>query len=267
MTEAWRVYRHLVRARVRAQWQYRTSFALDTAIAFAITFLDFVEVLVLFRFFPALDGWTLAEVALLYGLAGIGFALADMVTGHIEDVSGLIRTGQFDSVLLRPASTLVQVIGSDLALRRIGKLAQAAIVLAWALTRVDVAWTPAHVALAAAAIVSAALIFASLFVTLSCVQFFVLGAGEVANGFTYGGAYATQYPVSIYGPWVRRVVAFGFGLAFVSYLPGLALLDHPDPLGLPTALRYASPIVALALALVARTAWHASVRHYRSAGG
>jgi ABC-2 type transport system permease protein len=261
------LYRRLVGARVRAQWQYRTSFVLDALMAFALTSLDFVEVLVLFRFFPALDGWSIEEVALLYGLSGVGFALADMVGGHIEDVSALIRSGQFDTLLLRPAGTLVQMIGSDLALRRLGKLAQALCVLVWALSRLDLAWSPGLAVLLVGAVISGGAIFLALFVALSCVQFFVLGAGEIANGFTYGGHYTTQFPISIYGRWLRRIWSFGCGLAFVSYLPGLAILDQPDPLGLPVGLRYASPIVALAMLVGARGLWNLSVRHYRSAGG
>ncbi len=266
MNETLRVYRRLVEARVRAQWQYRASFALDASTAFVITFVEFIEVLVLFRFFPALDGWTVEEVALLYGLAGIGFALADLVGGHIEDVTTLIRSGQFDSFLLRPAGTLVQMIGADLALRRVGKVAQALVVLTWAFTRLDIDWSAATIGLTLIAIFSAAAIFLALFIALSCVQFFVLGAGEVANGFTYGGHYTTQYPISIYGRWLRRTMIFGFGLAFVAYLPGLAILGKDDPLELPEVLRYASPAVAIAMLIGARLIWNWSVRHYRSTG-
>jgi ABC-2 type transport system permease protein len=266
MIESLRVYRHLVDARIRAQWQYRASFVFDASTAFVITSVEFVEVLVLFRFFPDLDGWTIEEVALLYGLAGIGFALADLVGGHIEDVSVLIRSGQFDSFLLRPAGTLVQMIGADLALRRIGKIAQAAVVLGWSLTQLEIEWSLLIVAHMCAAALSAAAIFLALFIALSCVQFFILGAGEIANGFTYGGHYTAQYPISIYGRWLRRTMILGLGLAFVAYLPGLAILDKTDPLDLPEALRYLSPVVAIAMLVIARILWNWSVRHYRSTG-
>ena len=44
-----------------------------------------------------------------------------------------IRSGQFDVVLLRPVGTLLQVMSSDLALRRIGRVTQATVVLVYAL--------------------------------------------------------------------------------------------------------------------------------------
>ena len=56
-------------------------------------------------------------------------------------------------------------------------------------------------------------------------------------------------------------------LAFVCYFPALYILDKPDPLGLPDALNFASPLVALWAAAVAGFVWRFAVRHYRSAGG
>ena len=74
-----RLYRRLVGARVRSQLQYRASFALDALGMFLITFLDFGAILVIFSNVPELGGWSVAEVALLYGIGGIAFALTDMV--------------------------------------------------------------------------------------------------------------------------------------------------------------------------------------------
>ena len=41
----------------------------------------------------------------------------------------------------------------------------------------------------------------------------------------------------------------------------------PDPLGLPRALEFASPAVAVCAAAAAGLIWRSAVRHYRSAGG
>ena len=264
--ETLRIYRHLIGASLRSQLQYRASLVIEMLGGFGITFFDFIGVLVLFRHFPALDGWSLEQVAFLYGLAGIGFAIADLVIGHIEDINQLIRTGRFDSLLLRPVGTLTQVVGADFAIRRLGKFAQAAVVFGWAVTRVEVAWQFSTVLLCLAAITSAAGIFAAVWIAGACVQFFVLGAGEIANGFTYGGNFLSQYPVSIFGPWVRRFFAYIVPLAFVAYLPGAAILHTNDSLNLPRWLGYLSPVVAVVMLCGARLVWQFSVAHYRSTG-
>jgi ABC-2 type transport system permease protein len=263
---ALRVWRALVGASVRAQLQYRSSLVIEAVAGFGITFLDFIAVLVLFRHFPRLDGWSVEQVAFLYGLAGTGFAFADLVLGHIEDVNQLVRTGRFDALLLRPAGTLTQVVGSDFAIRRVGKIAQALIILIWAATRVHVHWQLGTVALCIASVVSAAGIFAAIWIAGSCVQFFVLGAGEISNGMTYGGNFLSQYPVSIYGPWLRRLLAYVVPIAFVAYLPASTILRTNDSLQLPRMLGYLSPVVAVVSLVLARLVWQFSVRHYRSTG-
>jgi ABC-2 type transport system permease protein len=266
LRDGFHLWRRLVGARFRSQLQYRSSFFLNVAVSFGVTFTDFIVILLLFDHFPALEGWTLAEVALLYGISGIGVAVADMLVGHIDQLHLDIRSGEFDVVLLRPAGTLLQVISSDLALRRIGRIAQAAVVLGWAVIAADITWDVGRVLLLAVGVVSAAVVFAATFVLGACLTFWVVGGTEVHAAFVYGGNAMTSYPLNIYGPWLRRIFAFVIPLAFVTYFPGLYLLDKPDPLGFPTAFQFLAPVVAVGFAAITGLIWRWAVRHYRSTG-
>jgi ABC-2 type transport system permease protein len=223
-------------------------------------------VLVLFSHFQVLDGWTLQQIALLYGLSGIGIAIADMFIGHIDAIHLDIRSGQFDVVLLRPVSTLLQVMSSDLALRRLGRVLQATGVLVYAIVVADIHWTPVRVLLLPIGAACGAVIFGATFVLGACLTFWTVGSGEVSSAFTYGGNTMTSYPLNIFGPWLRRALAFVIPLAFVTYFPGLYLLDKPDPLGFPMAFQLLAPVVALAFAAITGLLWRTSVRHYRSTG-
>jgi viologen exporter family transport system permease protein len=260
------LYRRLIGARMRAQLEYRTSFVVNLISTALITAADFLVIAVLFEHLPLLAGWSLPEVAFLYGVSGIGFAIADLVVGHIEQTSELIRTGQFDVVLLRPAGTLFQVVASDFALRRIGKALQSAVVLVVALGALDIRWDVGRVLMTGTIAISGGAIFSAVFIVGACVTFWFVGSSEFANAFTYGGQSMTAYPLNVFGPWLRRVLAYVIPLAFVAYLPGLYVLDKPDPLGLPTVFRYLSPLVAVGSLLAARAVWHFAVRHYRSTG-
>ena len=83
---------------------------------------------------------------------------------------------------------------------------------------------------------------------------------------TYGGDFTASYPLDVYSGWLRRFVTFVLPLAFVNYYPALHILDREDPLGLPDWIWLLSPVVALAMAGVARLAWSAGVRRYQSTG-
>ncbi|CAN5844055.1 ABC transporter permease [soil metagenome] len=261
-----RLYGHLVRARVRSQTEYRASFALDVIGSTLIASADFVVILILFDRLPALGGFTLEEVALIYGLSGVAFGLADLCVGHLDKLRDLIRDGTFDALLVRPVGSLFQAVSSDFALRKLGKVAQAAAVLAVALVANDLTWTIDRVLVIAVAIAAGAVIFASVWVIGCSITFWTVESTEVANAFTYGGNQLTSYPINIFGPVLRRLLAFVVPLAFVGYFPALYVLDKPDPLGLPRALQLASPLVAVASAAVASWVWRLAVRHYRSTG-
>lgn len=267
MAELGRIYLRLIGARARSQLEYRASLALQVVASALLTLLDFVMILVLFENVPELGGWSVQEVALLYGIAGISFALTDLIVGHLDLFPQMIRDGTFDQILVRPLPSLLQVVASDFSLRRLGKILQAVIVLIVALAAADIDWTLGRALMVPLAIVSGVLIYTGVWIALATIAFWIVDAIEFVNAFTYGGNFLSAYPITIFGRWLRNLVLFAIPIAFVAYFPALYILDRPDELGLPDALRYASPLVALLTVIVAKLVWENAVRHYRSAGG
>ena len=163
--------------------------------------------------------------------------------------------------------SLFQVISSDFSLRRLGKLAQAAAVLVYALTAVEIDWTVGRAALLGATFLAGPLIFAGTWIAGCALTFWTIERTEFANAFTDGGNFLAQYPINIYGAWVRRFLAFVVPMAFVAYFPALYILGRDDALGLPRALQFSSPLAAVAALAAGLLVWRFAVRHYRSAGG
>lgn len=260
------IYRRLVRAQVRSQLSYRASFAMDCVAQALGGATELVVILTLFGHIPAMGGFSVEEVVLMYGLANLAFSLADLVAGQIERLPTYIRAGTLDAVLVRPLSVLGQLFAADLQLRRLGRTALALAMVGYALIGADVVWSPATVALLLIAPIAGAVIFGSFFVAACSVSFWVIEGGELANSVTYGSGMLTSYPITIFGPWLRRLLAFVVPGAFVAYFPALALLGRPDPLGLPAFLQWSSPVVAVLAAGVAGLIWRAAVRHYRGTG-
>ncbi|GAA4573791.1 ABC transporter permease [Planotetraspora kaengkrachanensis] len=259
-----RTYLLLVWAWTRAAAQYPVSFALMTVGGFVISGLDVAVIWVIFTNTTSLGGFDLGEVMFLYGTAGLSFALADLLFSNVDRISQHIRAGTFDVMLIRPVSPFVQVATERFVPHRIGRVIQAAAVLAIALNRVDVplerGWMiPVMVA-------SGTVIFTALWALGGAAQFLLTDAPEVANAFTYGGATLTHYPLSVYGGELVRGVTYVLPLAFVNWQPGLYVLGRDDPFGLPYWLRFLSPAAAAAIALAAFLAWRAGVRRYRSTG-
>lgn len=261
-----RAYALLSWAWVRVSMSYRASFVMLTLAQFLVTGLDFVAIVIMFSAVDALGGFSLAEVAFLYGGAGICLGLADLLLGNIERLGERIRTGTLDAMLVRPVPLYAQMCSDEFALRRLGRITQAAGVLVWSVLALDVDWTPAKVLTVPYLVVFGTAIFLAFFTLGAAFQFWTTDSSQVSHAFTYGGNALAQYPLTIYPLEAVRALTFVVPLAFVNWYPSLFVLDRPDPLGLPAAMQFASPVAALALAVVAWLAWRAGVRRYRSTG-
>jgi ABC-2 type transport system permease protein len=261
-----RIHLRILGSRVRSQLTYPVSFALDTLGQALAQGGELVVILAVFTQVDTLGGFAREEVLLIYALAGISFGLADLAVGQLDELPRWIRTGELDVLLARPLGVLPQLVTSDLQLRRLGRAAVGVVVLAVVLAQGQVAPTPLNALLVIGTPLIGATIIGSIWVVTSSVSFWVIEGRELANAFTYGSQLTTAYPITVFGPWLRRLLCYAVPGAFVAYFPALALLDRPDPLGLPHVLRYASPLVAVAAVLVAALVWRTAVRHYQGAG-
>jgi ABC-2 type transport system permease protein len=261
-----RPYVELLKAQVRGQASYRVSFAIDLAGNILALTLDLVTIVALFQVTPALGGFSIGEVVLMFGLSQCAFAIADLAVGNIEKLRFYVRSGLLDAVLVRPLGVLRQLLVLDFGTRRVGRVLYALVLFLVAARYVDIRWTPARLLMMVVAPLAGAVLFAAIFVGAATVAFWWIESGELANSVTYGGREFTSYPSNIYSGWFRRVFAFGAGFAFVGYYPALFLLGRADPLGLPAATAWLSPLFSAAVAGAAAVMWRTGVRHYRSTG-
>lgn len=261
-----RVYGLLAVTWVRVSMTYRTSFVVLTLAQFFVTLLDFVAIMVMFANVEALGGFGLAEVAFLYAGSSLSLGLADLALGNVERLGTKIRMGTFDAMMVRPVPLFAQVCADEFALRRLGRITQAAIVLALALTALETDWTWSRVVMIPYLLVCGTAIFVALFTLGAALHFWTTDGSEAANAFTYGGNAMTQYPLTIYPVEAVKALTFVIPLGFVNWYPSLYVLGRPDPFGMPDAFRFASPVAALALGALAALAWRTGVRRYRSTG-
>ncbi|WP_329117847.1 ABC transporter permease [Streptomyces sp. NBC_01465] len=261
-----RVYGLIVSMWMRSTMAYRASFAMTAFGNFAANAFDFVAILLMFSHIDALGGYSLPEIAFLYGTSSISFGLADLALGSMDRLGRRIRDGTLDTLLVRPAPVLAQVAADRFALRRLGRVTQGALVLGYAVVALDIAWTPLKVLLMPVMLLSGGVIFSAVFVAGAAFQFWAQDASEVQNSFTYGGATLLEYPPTVFAKDLVRGVTFVVPLAFVNWLPALYVLGRPYPLDVPRWLAFAAPLVAVVCMGLAGIVWRAGLRSYRSTG-
>jgi ABC-2 type transport system permease protein len=261
------LYFRLIGARIRAQMQYKISFAINLLGFTLVTGLEFVTIAILLTRFGAIGGWSIEEVALLYGLTAVALGLAEMAgRGFDSPFERMMQQGTFDGVLTRPLGGFFQVLASEFQLQRLGRIFQGGAALAYALLQLPIAWTPARALLLPLTILSGAAIYMGLLVIGATICFWTIKTPEVINAFTYGGEETTSYPMSIYNRWMRNLFLFVVPLGFANYPAALLLLGRNDPHGLPTWLAWLAPLVAVLFCTIALAFWRLGVSKYTSTG-
>ncbi|WLQ42873.1 ABC transporter permease [Streptomyces laculatispora] len=266
VVEGVRAYGLIAAMWLRSTMAYRASFVMTAVGNFAATAFDFVAIMLMFSHVDVLGGYTLPEIALLYGAAGTAFGLADLVMGSMDRLGRRVRDGTLDTLLVRPVPVLAQVAADRFALRRLGRITQGLLVLGYALVTLDIGWTVLKVVMVPLMLLSGAAIFGAVFVAGAAFQFFAQDASEVQNSFTYGGNTLLQYPPTVFAKDLVRGVTFVVPLAFVNWLPALYVLGREYPLDLPDWVAFLPPVVAVGCWVVAGLAWRAGLRAYRSTG-
>lgn len=251
---------------VRSQMQYPASFWMFSLGGLVTHASEFMAVWALFARFGSLKAWTLPEVCFFYGVVNVTFAIADAVARGFDQFPRMVQSGDFDRLLLRPRSTVMQVAGQEFTLMRVGRLAQGLVILLWAAAALPVAWTPDKIALVVAMILGGVCIFYGLWVLSATLSFWTIETLEIMNTVTYGGTETAQYPLPIYRPWFRRFFTFVVPLACINYLPASLILPRPEPLPAHPALLWASPFVGVLFLFLCFQVWKLGVRHYHSTG-
>ena len=244
--------------------QYRASFAMLTLGQFAITGIDFLGIWAMFTRFGSLRGWLLAEVALFYGTVQVAFALGEAFGRGFDTFSNLVKSGDFDRLLLRPRGTAFQVAAAELQVMRVGRLIQGLVVLLCSASALGIQWTVDRAALLVFMIFGGACLFYALFVLQATISFWTIESLEVLNTVTYGGTETGQYPLTIYRPWFRRFFTVVVPLVCMNYIPASAILNRET--GISPALAYLSPLAGILFLAIMLQIWEFGVRHYRSTG-
>lgn len=265
IAEPLRLWTRLAGAQVRSQMQYRTSFAIQSAVMFSVMVSELAPVWILARYFGTLEGWSFAELALLYGMVGTSWACVETVLHGFENFSVYLLQGDLDRLLLRPRSVILQVASHNFDARKLSRIAQALLVLVIACFYLGLG--PASLGWVALGVAGGMLAFAGIVMAGAASQFWTLGqASELQNILTYGGTAAMTYPVSIYTTWFRRVLTYGVPLAFVNYFPALAALGRTEAAGWPAFVPWLSPFVCALVLVFGLAAFARGLRRYESTG-
>jgi ABC-2 type transport system permease protein len=247
-------------AKVRVS--YRGDFFISVVTSIAATIFSLGFVVVLFRRIPALSGWRFEEVLFLYGFSLIPYGFFNILSLNLYEFGNTyIMEGKFDRVLLRPISSLFQVLFETFRIESFQEIITGSFVVAWSARRLGIHWTLGDTALLLFWAVCGGVIYVSFFLLLSTASFWFEDRIGVHPPFWNVIAFG-RYPLSIYSGYIQFILSWIIPFGFASFYPSARLLGRPE------FARYAPlvPLVAAACLTIAITSWNIGARRYSSTG-
>jgi viologen exporter family transport system permease protein len=241
---------------------YRGDFFISLATSMAATIFSLGFVVILFQKATQLAGWRLEEVVFLWGFTQIPYGLFNVISLNLYDFgNNYIIEGKFDRVLLRPVSSLFQVLFETFRIESLQEVATGTFCMWWASHRLGIHWSAGKFLTLLFFGACAAIIYVSIFLTLSTVSFFWedrIGVHPpVWNVIAFG-----RYPLSIYSGVVQFFLCWIIPFGLASFYPSVRLLGRTvTPEYLPLV-----PVVAIVSLTIAVSLWNFGTRHYSSTG-
>ena len=246
----------------KARVEYRADFFSAIAASFLGTAASFGFLLIVFSRVPALQGWSFPELVFLYGFSLIPMGLFSVLSWNLwQFPDRYLIEGRFDRVLLRPVSSVFQVLFESFRLESLEATVTGLFAVAWSSRRLGIGFGALDAALFLVWAVCGASIYLSIFIGLTSTSFWIedrIGISPpVFNLVQFG-----RYPLTIYDAWVRFALSFVIPFAFASFYPTARFLHRQE-------FRrefWAVPLVAAASLLIALSVWKRGVARYHSTG-
>ncbi len=173
----------------------------------------------------------------------------------------MVRGGEFDRMVLRLRSLILQVIGSRFEVGRTGPLFTALITLILGIMHSQITWNIMTIWTIAAMIIGGTLLFIGLFMLEASFCFFSIEDTSLVNVLTYGAKTHGKYPIDIYGRGILRFCTYVIPYTLIQYYPLQFLLGKTRNWHLAFF-----PLGIIVFFLICNFIWQFGVRNYKSCG-
>ena len=221
------LYFKFFKIHLKKMLQYRLSLLLTMFSQTLTAMMSLLTIYFLFDRFNIVNGWTFQQVSLSYAVVYLCFALDECFFRGLDQFPKLVQSGSLDSFMTRPRGILTQVVCSDVEFSKLGRIIVGVSVLIYSCVIQPFEWTFMKIFVVASMIVSGVVIFFSIFLIAAAISIYTVEGLEVVNVFTNGGREFCQYPVDIYGNFMKKLLTYIIPFATFNYLPMMYVFDMP----------------------------------------
>lgn len=206
--------------------EYKSSFIFTLIAQLFFILAELLVIVSLVIKFQLFDMISIHEILYTFSLLWIGYSGMQIFGRGFDKFSNIIKNGNFDTLLTRPRSLLLQIYGTNIGYEKIGRLLIVSIIFIYSVIHLVNDWTILKLLTIFFSIVGVLIIYLSIFIINAALSFVTIQGLEIVNIFSCGSRQVGQYPMKIYHHLVRLVFTFVIPITLVNYYPLDYLCDR-----------------------------------------
>ena len=256
------LYLQYLKVSAKVLAEYRADLWIGFASAVIYQGMTVLFITLVFTKLRVIEGWGFYEVLLIYGLVTSSRQGSGLLLHMPWMLHFYITRGHLDSILVRPANTLVQMIGgARVDFQSTGSMAMgiAAIVIALVGLNVEFQlWWGIYIPIV---VVSGIVLSFAIKLIVASIGFWVIGARSLMHPVTWVSDFA-QFPVVIYPIPILIVLSWVLPYAMMGFYPAAFMLRGDEY----SAMGLAAPLMGWLFLGASLIVWNAGMRRYESTG-
>lgn len=262
--KALKVYFHYFLIYFKGKASYKLDFLVGIFSNLLVGGFGLLFVLILMdgKVITSLGDWSKDEVMFIYGYSLLAFSFFNCVSQNLFRFGDkYIIAGQFDRVLLRPLSSIAQILFESFNLDSIGTFSLGIVVLLRSAGNLNIQFGFFDYLWLIISIISGSIILISVFISLASLSFHFedkLGVGAPVYGLINFG----RYPINIFNKTIQFVLSFVIPFAFVAFYPATHFFSKSGF----EIYCYLTPLVAAIGFVIALYFWNLGTKKYTSTG-
>jgi ABC-2 type transport system permease protein len=239
--------------------EYRgdTFVAIFGGIAMQGGFLIFITTI--YQRIPQLNGFNQTELIFLFGFVTLGRELSRMFLDSPFRLSFAVRRGLLDTFMIRPCSTLFQLIAVDVQVVASGGALVGLVIMITTLTQLDIVLTLPMILWIIEAVLCNMLIQYSVLMSLSTLSFKIPEVSSILLPVCWIYEF-NRYPISIYPAVIQGMLTYVIPFAISAYYPVAYFLRPLEYPWMPVVL----PTLTVLLLTCSLLLWKWGLKHYSS---
>jgi len=257
-----KVYVKIIRIYIMSGLEYRGWRLVFISNMIGIV-LDTISIPLIFLRFGSVGEWTMERILFIYVLASTSYGFAKIFCVGFEDFPWkMVRSGDFDRVLLRPRSLFTQITGFYFRIGRIPWAVTGLSAIAWLMFRLNVTINFFNITVLICALIGGILMYTGIFIITAGIGIFTVKGLDWIFIFTSNSRQVAKCPIDYLPKLIRGVLTFVIPMFVISYYPASLVCGWGESaftglLALPTGI---------AFLFLSTLIWKIGVRHYRSTG-